>query len=125
MASSLLRSVPDAQADADRLPMSAASALEIEIAEISTARGRDRRRFVALPFSLAAGHDHWQPGLRRLQEDLVHPGKNPFWRDRSGSFFVALRRGRVVGRMAVVDPGGIPDRRQAAVLAFPDFVDDG
>jgi hypothetical protein len=66
----------------------------------------------------------WQPGLRRLHADLVHPGRNPFWSERRGSFFVCRRGGRVVGRMAVVDPGQIPERPEAAVLAFPDFVDD-
>jgi hypothetical protein len=96
----------------------------LEIVEVFPARRSDRRRFVELPFSLAAAHAAWQPGLRRLHEDVVHPGRNPFWRTRSGSFFVAVSRGRVVGRLGLIDPGSLPDRPQAAVLAFPDFIDD-
>jgi hypothetical protein len=104
--------------------MNETSAPDVEIVELSPARRRDRQRFVDLPFALAAGHPAWQPGVRRLHEDLIHPGRNPFWRYRSGSFFAAVRCRRVVGRIAVVDAGGLPDRPKAAVLAFPDFIDD-
>jgi hypothetical protein len=104
--------------------MSGPSSAEVEVVELFPGRRRDRKRFVELPFRLAAAHPSWQPGLRRLHEDVVHPARNPFWRSRAGSFFVALRGRRTVGRVAVVDPGSLPDRPEAAVLAFPDFVED-
>lgn len=78
-----------------------------------------------LPFTLAADIEAWQPGVRMIHDALVHPGRNPFWKARSGSFFAAMRGGQMVGRVAVIDPGGVPERLDAAVLAFPDFTDDG
>jgi hypothetical protein len=96
----------------------------IEIVEVFPAGRRDRAAFTDLPFELATAHGPWQPGIRSLQEDLIHPGRNPFWKRRNGSFFLATRGGRTVGRMAVVDPGCVPGCPDAAVLAFPDFVDD-
>lgn len=96
----------------------------LEVVELDPARSGDRRTFVGVPFDLAASVPAWQPGLRRLHADLVNPRRNPFWRERRGSFFVCRRGGQVVGRMAVVDPGQVPGRPGAAVVAFPDFVDD-
>ena len=102
----------------------AGTAPTTEIIELSMDRRRDRDAFVGVPFDLARSFPAWQPGIRKLNADVVHPGRNPFWRRRSGRFFVARRAGRVVGRMAVIEPGGIPERPSAAVLAFPDFIDD-
>lgn len=104
--------------------MTARGTTPVEIVEVFPAQRRDRRLFAQLPFTLAREHDAWQPGLLRMHEDLIHPQRNPFWRARRCSFFVALHAGRVVGRLAVIDPGSIPDRADQAVLAFPDFVDD-
>jgi len=104
--------------------MSAGPAAGLEIVEIDPGRLRDRSAFVELPFRLARAYPAWQPGLRKLHADLVHPARNPFWRRHAGSFFLCRRGGRNVGRMAVIDPGQVPERPRAAVLAFPDFVDD-
>lgn len=105
--------------------MSTGSRAPLEIVELFPERRRERRLFAELPFRLAGDWEAWQPGLRRLHEDLIHPGCNPFWQRRRGSFFVALRAGRVVGRLALVDPGSLPERPHDAIVAFPDFVDDG
>ena len=97
---------------------------EIEIVEIDAARRRDRSAFVALPFALARNHTGWHPGLRRHAAEIIDPGRNPFWKGRPASFFLARRDGVVVGRMALLGPGTLPDEPETAVLAFPDFVDD-
>ena len=95
----------------------------VHVRELFPARGRDRRAFAALPFALARTVAAWQPGLRKYHHDLIHPKRNPFWKDRDASFFVAERQRRIVGRIAVVT-GCIKDRPEAALLAFPDFTDD-
>ena len=100
------------------------SGAAVEIAELDPRRARDRRAFVDLPYRLARSWSSWRPGLRKLHADLIDPARNPFWRERSASWFVARTRGRVVGRMAVIDPGQIPELRRAATFAFPDFEDD-
>jgi GNAT superfamily N-acetyltransferase len=105
--------------------MRASSATQAaDIVELFPRRRRDRDLFTGLPFDLARSFPSWQPGIRRLNADIVHPGRNPFWRTHTGWFFAARQAGRVVGRMAVIQPGSIPQRPGAAVLAFPDFIDD-
>jgi hypothetical protein len=95
----------------------------LDVVEVFPARRRDRRRFVDLPFRLAAAHGPWQPGVRRLQEDVIDPARNPYWRGRRHAFFVATRGGEAVGRIALVD-GGLADLPGTSVFAFPDFEDD-
>lgn len=98
----------------------------VDIVELSPERRRDRARFVALPFQLAKDEPAWQPGLRMIAERIIHPSQNPYWSRRRARFFVAVRAGddKVVGRVGVLAPGEIPQRPTAAVLMFPDFVDD-
>jgi GNAT superfamily N-acetyltransferase len=100
------------------------TALATEIVELFPGRRRDRELFIGLPFMLAQGFPAWQPGIRRINANTVHPGRNPFWRQHRGWFFAALQAGRIVGRAALVGTGSIPQQPAAAVLAFPDFIDD-
>ena len=95
-----------------------------EIREIDVARCSDRACFVELPFRLARAIDAWRPGVRKYYSDLIDPRRNPFWSRHEAWFFVAIRDGRVVGRMGVVDLGMIPDRPRSAVMIMPDFIDD-
>ncbi|MBR9988503.1 MAG: hypothetical protein KFH98_02050 [Gemmatimonadetes bacterium] len=107
-----------------RSPATGGTSSSPEIVELFLNRRSDRDRFVSVPFTLARAFPSWQPGIRRLHADVVHPSRNPFWRRRRGWFFIARQEGRTVGRMAVIEPGCIPQRPSAAVLAFPDFIDD-
>jgi len=95
-----------------------------DIRELNLARRADRELFIDLPFRLASAIDAWHPGLRKFYSDLVHPERNPFWKGREAWFFVALRQGRIVGRMGLLDVGNIPQRPDAATLVMPDFIDD-
>lgn len=96
----------------------------LEIREVFPSNKVDRRRFVGLPFRLAEGHEPWNPGMRFLAEKLIDPTGYPPWSKRATSFLVAMRGARIVGRMAVLSPGCVRDRPDAATLAFPDFEDD-
>lgn len=95
-----------------------------DIRELSMAKRGERELFVDLPFRLAASVNAWHPGIRKYYSDLLHPKRNPFWKGREAWFFVAIRGGRVVGRIGVLDPGYIPQRPLAATLIMPDFIDD-
>src|SRR5687768_3663244 len=88
------------------------------------ARWAERQRFIDLPFRLASSSAAWHPGVRKYYNDLIHPRRNPFWKDREAWFFVAQRHGRTVGRMALLDVGNFPQRPDAATLVMPDFIDD-
>jgi hypothetical protein len=60
----------------------------------------DRREFVDLSYRLNASDPHWVPPLRMEAEELVTPGKNPFFEHADVQLFLARRGGSVVGRIS-------------------------
>ncbi len=61
------------------------------------------RRFVELPFRLYRGHPQWVPPLRREVAETLNRRRHPFYERANADFFVALRDGRVVGRIAALE----------------------
>ncbi len=60
----------------------------------------DFTAFVDLAYRLNAGDPNWVPPLRSEAEELVTPGKNPFFEHARHQFFLARRGGAVVGRIS-------------------------
>lgn len=60
----------------------------------------DRREFVDLSYRLNASDPHWVPPLRMEAEELVTPGKNPFFEHADVQLMLARRSGEVVGRIS-------------------------
>ena len=60
----------------------------------------DRKRFVALAYTLNAADPNWIPPLRMEALELVTPGKNPFYEHAEQQLFLAERDGRLVGRIS-------------------------
>ena len=65
---------------------------------------RDLRRFVDVPWQLfdAKRHPQWVPPLRIALRDALDR-RHPFWRAADRELFLALRAGRVVGRVAAIE----------------------
>jgi GNAT superfamily N-acetyltransferase len=61
------------------------------------------RRFVDLPYRLYRGHAHWVPPLRSDIELLLDKTRHPFYDHSEAAFFIAVRDGRDVGRIAALD----------------------
>jgi len=61
------------------------------------------RRFVQLPFRLYAGHPLWVPPLLMDAELPLNRAKHPFYEHSEADFFLAVRDGRDVGRIAVLN----------------------
>jgi len=61
------------------------------------------RRFVDLPYRLYRGHPQWVPPLRMDVELMLNPNKHPFYEHSDADFFVAVRDGRVVGRIGALE----------------------
>lgn len=73
--------------------------------EIITATSqRDIRRFVDLPWQIYTrkDHPHWVPPLRLTVLDALDRTK-PFYREAERALFLAVRDGRVVGRIAAIE----------------------
>jgi GNAT superfamily N-acetyltransferase len=63
---------------------------------------RDLRRFIDLPYRLHARDPLWVPPLRRDVETLLSRTKNPFFEHAEAEYFLAVRNGEIVGRIAAI-----------------------
>jgi GNAT superfamily N-acetyltransferase len=69
--------------------------------EIRRVEGKgDRKQFLDLPYRLYATEGRWVPPLRLERKEHIDPAKNPFFEHAEVQFFLALRDGRVVGRIS-------------------------
>lgn len=60
----------------------------------------DLKAFIDLPKRLFAGHKGYTPHLNVERQEAFSPKKNPLFKHVDVQFFLARRRGRVVGRIA-------------------------
>jgi hypothetical protein len=60
----------------------------------------DKKAFVDLPFRLYASDPNWVPPLKDEVRGLITPGKNPWFEHGEAEFFLAMRGGRIVGRIS-------------------------
>ena len=60
----------------------------------------DRKAFVNLPFRLYARDPHWVAPLKAEIHGLIDPKKNPWFGHAEAEFFLAIRGGKVVGRIS-------------------------
>jgi len=63
---------------------------------------RDRRRFQRLPWSIYAGDNNWVPPVLAQEHELLGWGHHPFFDNAEIVTLLAERKGRVVGRLAVL-----------------------
>jgi GNAT superfamily N-acetyltransferase len=64
--------------------------------------GRGLERFIGFPYDLYRGDPLWVPQLRMDVRTLLTPGKNPFFQHAEAQYFLAVRDGRTVGRIAAI-----------------------
>jgi hypothetical protein len=78
-------------------------AVTLEI--ITVATRRDLRRFVDFPWRLYTERDHpnWVPPLRMAVYDALDQKRNPFYQHAERELFLAVREGRIVGRIAAIE----------------------
>jgi hypothetical protein len=60
------------------------------------------RRFIDLPYRLYHNHPQWVPPLRMDVALMLNKQKHPFYEHSDADFFLALRDGRAVGRIAAL-----------------------
>ena len=71
--------------------------------EVSAVEGKGGlKQFVELPYRLYRNERHWVPPLRIAVKELLDREKHPFYANAEAEFFLALRDGAVVGRIAAV-----------------------
>jgi GNAT superfamily N-acetyltransferase len=63
---------------------------------------RERKQFLDLPWSVYRGDGNWVPSIRLDEEELVGYRPHPFYERNKVQTFLALRDGRVLGRIAAI-----------------------
>ena len=82
---------------------SAISDLAAKGIEIVCARTvRQQKQFLNLPYRLHRREDHWVAPLRMSQKDILDTARHPFYKTADAEKFLALRDGRVVGRIMAI-----------------------
>lgn len=59
--------------------------------------------FIELPHRLYASNPNWVPSLRSDMERMLDPQRHPFYRNGQAAFFLALKEGKILGRLAAID----------------------
>jgi GNAT superfamily N-acetyltransferase len=63
---------------------------------------RALKQFIELPYSLYRNDPFWVPPLRIAVKELLDRKKHPFYENADAEFYLALRDGRAVGRIAAI-----------------------
>jgi len=90
----------------------------VELVQIDTSNRRQVDRFVRVPFDLYAESPYWVPPLwsdARMQLDRK---KNPYYEHSDAEFWVAVKDGRDVGRIALLENRAYNDYRKAKTGFF-------
>ncbi len=75
----------------------------ISIEQVDLQDKRQVQRFIDLPFRLYEGHPLWVPPIRMDIRTQLNPDKHPFYDHSEAEFFLAVREGQVVGRLALLE----------------------
>ncbi len=75
----------------------------LAVEKVDTRNAPQVRRFVNIPYRLYAGHPQWVPALFVDANMQLNRKKHPFYEHSDADFFVALRDGRAVGRIAALE----------------------
>ncbi len=75
-------------------------ASDIQIIPISNSR--ELNKFVNYPYTLHKDNPYWVPPVRMDQKVLLNPKKHPFYQHADTQFFLAVRSGKIVGRIAAI-----------------------
>tara|TARA_B100001029_G_scaffold147179_1_gene127986 strand:- start:1724 stop:2860 length:1137 start_codon:yes stop_codon:yes gene_type:complete len=73
---------------------------KIKVIEVTTSKGIDK--FVRFPFSLYKDNPFWTPPLIQEEIDTLDKDKNPVFKNAFGNYFLAIKKAKIVGRVAVI-----------------------
>ncbi len=71
--------------------------------EVIAARSESElTRFLEFPWSIYVHSTLWIPPIKSQERELLTPGQHPFWESARRELFLAVRDGRLVGRIAAI-----------------------
>lgn len=98
----------------------------LSIEDVDTTNKAQVRRFIDIPYRLYANHPYWVPPFRNDIAMMLNREKHPYYEHSTADFFMAVRDGRDVGRIAALENRSFNkyhDVRQANFYLF-DCEDD-
>ena len=93
----------------------------VTVEKVDTQSRAQVRRFLKIPFALYANHPQWVPPLLTDIRTMMDRHKHPFYEHSDADFFIAVRDGRDVGRIAALENrryNATHDTRQAQFYLF-------
>ena len=98
----------------------------VEIQQVDLASKSDKRRFIEFPYKHYADCPQWVPPLLVDAYTFLDRKKHPFYDHSDADFFVAVRDGKVVGRIAAIEnkPYNQYHNKQQAQFYFFESIDD-
>jgi len=75
----------------------------LQIEKIDTSNKALVKRFVNIPYRLYKNHPQWVPPLFMDAETQLNRSKHPFYEHSDADFFIAIKDGREVGRIAALE----------------------
>ncbi|OGO45998.1 MAG: hypothetical protein A2Z30_06990 [Chloroflexi bacterium RBG_16_64_43] len=75
----------------------------LKVDKIDTRSRAQVRRFIKIQFDLYANHPQWVPPLLTDAEMQLNREKHPYYEHSDADFFIAVRDGRDVGRIAALE----------------------
>ena len=87
---------------------------------------RQLAQFIDFPHDLYAQDPNYVPMLFMEQEALLNPKKSPFWLHSKAEYFLALKAGKIVGRIAAIRNNNhiAFTGKQEGFFGFFDVIDD-
>jgi hypothetical protein len=74
----------------------------VTIEKLDTSHRAQIDRFIKIPFRLFERHPQWVPPIRSDVALMLNRKKHPFYEHSTADFFIAVRDGKDIGRIAVL-----------------------
>lgn len=72
------------------------------VRKIDLKNRRDVNSFIQFPFDLYKSNPYWVPPLRKDMKALMNKNKHPFYQHSDADFFIAVDKGKTLGRIAAI-----------------------
>lgn len=73
-----------------------------EIKIVTVLNKKELMQFIKFPWEIYKDNDYWVPPLISERKDFLNKRKNPFFRHADAEYFMAIRDGEIVGRIAAI-----------------------
>ncbi len=96
----------------------------MQIVQVTTSK--QKRQFIDFPHDLYEGDPNYVPAMYLDQKEVMNPKKNPFFNHSKADLFLAIREGKIVGRIAAIRNNEYIKfaNEQVGYFGFFDVIDD-